>query len=380
MQPRATQRSGLGIMIAFVAMAVSVSVHAASQARIASEALPAETPADTAAVQELSDGKGQATWDRVYATATGQQLLAQQLQARAKGETETPAMYPGKTWQQYATPEEAGWSSQKLQAARDYFEGLDSAAVMIVYNGAVLAAWGDVDRRYMCHSIRKSFLSALYGIYHDAGVIDLNKTLAQLQIDDKTPLTEQEKLARISDLLKARSGVSLPAAYQSSQQRRGLPPRELYAPGTHWYYSNWDFNTLATIFNQETGSDLFQAFAKRIARPLQMEDFRLLDTYYHYERHYSIHPAYPFRMSAKDMARFGLLYLRRGNWQGTRILSEAWIRDSIHPYSSNDRSGYGYMWWIETQGALKTQGIYSALGFGGHAIDILPADRKRGRL
>jgi CubicO group peptidase (beta-lactamase class C family) len=280
--------------------------------------------------------------------------------------------YPGKFWQKYATPEEAGWSSQKLEAAREYFEMLDSAAVMIVYNGAVLAAWGDVGRRYMCHSIRKSFLSALYGIYHDAGVIDLNKTLAQLQIHEKTPLTDQEKQARISDLLKARSGVYLPAAYALPPQRHGLPPRGRYAPGTHWYYSNWDFNVLATIFNQETGSDLFKEFERRIALPLQMEDFRLLDTYYHYERHYSIHPAYPFRMSAKDMARFGLLYLRRGNWKGTRILSEAWIQESIKAYSSNGLSGYGYLWWIQTIGKLKELGMYSARGFGEHAIVIIP--------
>ena len=96
---------------------------------------------------------------------------------------------------------------------------------MIVYNGAVLAAWGDVGRRYMAHSIRESFLNALYGMYHDAGVIDLNKTLAQLQIDEKTPLTDQEKQARIRDLLKARSGVYLPAAYAGGpRQMKALPP------------------------------------------------------------------------------------------------------------------------------------------------------------
>jgi hypothetical protein len=56
--------------------------------------------------------------------------------------------------------------------------------------------------------------------------------------------------------------------------------------------------------------------------PLRMEDWRVSDGYYHYERDKSRYPAYPFRMSARDAARFGLLYARSGMWDdGNRILS-----------------------------------------------------------
>ena len=61
----------------------------------------------------------------------------------------------------------------------------------------------------MCHSVRKSFMSALYGIYRDRRQIELNKTLADLGIDDiPDALLEVEKRARILDLLKARSGFT----------------------------------------------------------------------------------------------------------------------------------------------------------------------------
>ena len=120
---------------------------------------------------------------------------------------------PGETWMRYADPEEAGWSTEKLAEAEAYWESLDSAAFFVVENGAVVVAWGDVARRYMCHSVRKSFLSGLYGLHVDAGTIDREWTMAELGIDDDPPLTDEEKTARVVDLLSARSGVYRLAAY-----------------------------------------------------------------------------------------------------------------------------------------------------------------------
>jgi len=62
------------------------------------------------------------------------------------------------------------------------------------------------------HSIRKSYLSALYGIHVHEGRIQLSKTLADLGIDDQSPLTAVEKRATVADLLKARSGVYHPTS------------------------------------------------------------------------------------------------------------------------------------------------------------------------
>ena len=225
--------------------------------------------------------------------------------------------YPGSTWLKYATPEEAGWSSQKLQEAREHFDAIDSAAVMVVYDGAVLAAWGEVERRFMCHSVRKSLLSALYGVHVAEGTMDLNKTLAELNIDDNPPLTDAEKHARVIDLLRSRSGIYRPAAYETAKMKKTRPRRGTHQPGELFWYNNWDFNALCTIFEQETGTKVFEEFQRRFAVPVEMEDFRLQDTYYHLEEEHSIHPAYPFRMSARDMARFGLLFLRRGEMAGS---------------------------------------------------------------
>ncbi len=282
------------------------------------------------------------------------------------------AQDPQQSWRQYANPEEAGFSSEKLAQAKAYYDSLNAAAYMVVYDGKVLVSWGDVERRYMCHSVRKSLLSALYGIYFDEGIINLDKTLAELNIDDKDTLTKTEKEATIRDLLKARSGVYHPAAYETAGMKARRPKRGSHKRDEFWYYNNWDFNTLGFIFRQETETGVFVAFKNRIADPLQMDDFRVTDGYYHLEPENSIYPAYPFRLSARDMARFGLLFLQEGVWNDKQIISKEWIKKSTKSYSNTDNrgGGYAYLWW--TSGDLKDLGMYSARGVGSQVIAVLP--------
>jgi CubicO group peptidase (beta-lactamase class C family) len=278
---------------------------------------------------------------------------------------------PGDRWMQFTDVEQAGFDAAKLEAARTTWEGLPSSAFIVIADGAVVASWGDVERRFMCHSVRKSFLTALYGIYWDRGEIELNKTLADLGIDDEpSPLLEAEKRARILDLLKARSGVFHPAAYAGRTDSR---PRGSEGPGRYFAYNNWDFNTSAAILKQETGADVFDAFDEYFGQPLQMDDWRVSDGYYHYERDKSKYPAYPFRMSARDAARFGLLYARDGMWHDQRILSEHWVRRSSALYSiDNDVMGYGFMWWVLREPRFIRHGMYAALGVGNQMIAVLP--------
>ena len=148
------------------------------------------------------------------------------------------------------------------------FSIVDSA-LMIVTDGQVVYEWGNTTNNFQAHSMRKSLISALYGVAVDRGEIDTSLTLRELGIDDKTPLTEAEKEATISDLLKARSGVYIPAAGEAASMKASRPRRGSHAPGTFWYYNNWDFNALGTIFDQETGEEnIYSAFKRRIADPL----------------------------------------------------------------------------------------------------------------
>jgi CubicO group peptidase (beta-lactamase class C family) len=192
-------------------------------------------------------------------------------------------------------------------------------------------------------SIRKSFLSALYGVHVRQGRIRLDKTLEQLGIVDNPPsLTVAEKNVTVRDLLKSRSGVyhaTVMDMYFTPAKMAARPARGSHALDAFWYYNVWDADALGTIFEQETKTRIFEELKRRVADPLGVEDYRVEDGQYRTGRE-SIHPACNFRMTARDMARFGLLFLRQGKWRGTAVVSEDWVRESTQSYSETP-SGVG---------------------------------------
>ncbi len=292
----------------------------------------------------------------------------------------------GQDWPRWSSPEEAGFSSQAVAAAERAWQALPDAPVasfFLVYKGRVLASFGSETYPYWCHSMRKSFLSALYGIHVDKGNLDLHATLTDLGIDDLVPLTATEKQARVVDLLRARSGIYIEAACEAQSMKDARPARGSHLPGTFWYYNNWDFNALGTIFREQTGRDIFEEFNSRIARKIGMQDFVPSSCEYFYEVVLSEHPCYTFRMSPRDRARLGQLLLQNGRWGDRQILPPDWIEESVQTHSTTGipGRGYGYMWWTYGPAFFELTFAdprlhhlrgYSASGYGGQAIMVLP--------
>jgi CubicO group peptidase (beta-lactamase class C family) len=287
--------------------------------------------------------------------------------------------FPGTEWA-HAAPAESGWSEAGLAQARAFSDQIRSSAVIVVHHGKVVAEWGDTAKRTELASVRKSLLSALIGIAVSEHLVNLDSTLGELNIDDNPPtLTELEKGATVRQLLEARSGVYHRALYETPGMAKNRPPRHSHAPGTFWYYNNWDFNTLGTIYERATGTGIFDALDRKIARPIGMQDYRPRDGSY-LRGEASIHAAYPIRMSARDLARFALLYLHRGNWAGRQIVPQAWVRESTQAYSRSPfGEGYGYLWWTDfLDGTVAPtvalpEGSFMALGAGGQYAVVVPA-------
>ena len=89
--------------------------------------------------------------------------------------------FPEKKWRKIASPELAGWSIDKLEIARLYSNSIHSGAVVVIENGVIIAEWGNITARYPLHSIRKSLMSAMYGICVDERIINLSSTLKELE-------------------------------------------------------------------------------------------------------------------------------------------------------------------------------------------------------
>ncbi len=280
-------------------------------------------------------------------------------------------------WQIYTNYEDAGLNAAKMEALKTSFDTLKSDAFMVIRNGRVAASWGDIYRRYMLHSLRNNLIHSLYGYYVTQAKIDTNLTLEQLGVDRLDKLSDQEKKAKIIDLLAMRSGVYYDAAYESPSARASKPARDTFQVGTHFYMNNWDSNVLGQILETGFKEDFFKIFMNKIARNIGMQDFRLIDGYHHWEVKQSYFPAFPMKMSARDLARFGVLYLNKGKWGGQRVFSEEWYNLSTYPRStelgsfSQVFSGCGLMWWLP-KGELAKYNAIVAVGAGGHYLAVIP--------
>ncbi|HEY3287712.1 MAG TPA: amidohydrolase family protein [Gemmatimonadaceae bacterium] len=292
-------------------------------------------------------------------------------------------IYPGADWERVSDPSAVGWSRERLDSVRATLSHMATTAMIVTEHGRVVFEYGDLTRQSYLASVRKSVLSMLYGIEIARGKVDTSKTLAQLGIDDLGGLLPSEKEATVQDLLSARSGVYHPAS-NAGDNLADAPPRGSQKHGTYQLYSNWDFNAVGAIFEQQTGRNIYDAVEAEIARPIGMQDWRRDLQQKSGDTTASKYQAYHMYFSTRDMARIGYLMLRNGAWNGKQIVPADWVQKStsaitpvnqMHPSATRrGRFGYGYLWW-PFDGDWNTgpyEGAYSGIGAVGQYITVIP--------
>lgn len=291
----------------------------------------------------------------------------------------------------YISIEKSGLDTAKLDSLDSFLKSAGSSSLMILIDGKIAHQYGDITKKHTVHSIRKSLINSLYGIAIAEGVIDNSLTLQDLGIDDIAELTKEEKQATIADLLKSRSGVYHASGAVSKGMLLNMPKRGQYSPGEHFYYNNWDFNVLGYILEQATDKSVYQLFEEKIALPIGMQDYKgefteidgddpkaeipETDGFYQKEPSKSKYPAYHFRLSSRDMARYGQLYLQNGNWNGNQIVPEKWVKASTTPYSiTNPGYGiaYGMLWFVLYPNENRSTKSFYHTGNGVHMLGVYP--------
>ena len=268
---------------------------------------------------------------------------------------------------------------------------------LIIKDGYIIASWGDTKRVDMTFSVTKSYLSAVTGIAVDKKLIRSEKDYVSNYIWDKT--FDGEKNSRISweNLLNQSSdwagnlfGINdwedRPDVNKSLDEWRLEPQKE---PGTFYKYNDVRVNVLAHSLLQIYRESLPKVLKKTIMDPVGASDSW---RWYGYENSWvnidglmiqSVsgggHSGGGIFINSEDHARFGLLYLNKGKWNGKRIISEDWIKKSITPSKTNPE--YGYMWWINSKLGKDYQttdwknvptNIFYGSGFGGNEVIIIP--------
>ncbi|MGI8706418.1 MAG: serine hydrolase domain-containing protein [Sphingomicrobium sp.] len=310
--------------------------------------------------------------------------------------------FPAKSW---GAEQPAGWDEAKLSEARNLWETLDSAAVTVVHQGRPVALWGDVDRNYTAQSVRKALLNSLVGIAVSKRKLALDDTLEELGIDDTRPaLTQEERQATVRDLLLSRSGIFHSALYEVGgwkKLRAQLAEAKKadsgqFRPGAYWIYNNWDFNALGTVAEQALDQSIGEAFDQLVADPIGMQDFSSSNVEYTQKTdsteqrfgNWSEHRAYMFNISTRDLARYGLLYLNCGSWNGAQVVPRDWVLASLDGVDTRsgrlpqeqdtDFGDYGYLWQIDRPGSRRLtnlkfrEPVYIASGNRGHFMLVAP--------
>lgn len=256
-------------------------------------------------------------------------------------------------------PPAEGWSNSALDEARRFAQERGATAVVVIHQGRLVAEWGATHRRSDAHSVRKSLMSALVGIAVDRQLMAVDSDLEALGVDDVPALSTNEKRATLADFLTSRTGI-----YRDSVKadvERDRPKAGSHSPGKHFFYNNWSFNALGGIFQEQVNIDLGAAFDQWLAEPLGMQDFRPEDVrYVHGDE--SRFPAYRFWISARDLARLGVLYFDKGQWGDRQVLPAGWIEKSTRAHVEfKDGFGYGYLWWTYEDGSFWAAGTGSQM-------------------
>ncbi len=258
---------------------------------------------------------------------------------------------------------------------------------MIIRNGYIAAQWGDVDRADMTFSVAKSYLSTMAAIaLADGDIRDLDDRVQHYvqdgNFDDShnSQITWRHLLNQTSDwsgtLWDTPDWADRPVGDDPEQ----WPYREKHTPGTHYKYNDVRVNMLAYALLQTMRTPLPVVLRDRIMDPIGASSTWRWTGYENSwvtldgQRMQSVSGGGHFGggmfISTADHARFGLLFQRRGNWNGEQLIPADWIDTMTEP--TPVQPNYGFMWWLNGEGSIEAapESAYWASGFGGNYIYV----------
>ncbi|QGY43722.1 serine hydrolase [Maribellus comscasis] len=262
-------------------------------------------------------------------------------------------------------------------------------AGLILKNGYIVAQWGDIERVDMTFSVTKSYLSTVFGVALDEGWVESINDKAGNYIWDST--FEGEHNSKISwehllnqssdwngELFGMHDWADRPPAEGGIDDWKN---RDMHEPGTFFKYNDVRVNVLAYSLLQLWRKPLPQVLKEKIMDPIGAS---ATWRWFGYENSWVTldgikiqsvsgggHSGGGLFINTLDHARFGLLFMNNGNWNGQQLVSANWIKMIAESSPANE--SYGLMWWLN-KGDRKMEGvpenIFYAAGFGGNYIVV----------
>lgn len=335
--------------------------------------------------------------------------LAPPAETRSTVTVERGMSWPDATWRE-STPEEQGVSSETLVRMLELIQAsqVNVHSVLIVRNGFLIVeayvAPYDRETRHALYSATKSVTSAVYGIAQSQGkgqsddekVLDSFPELsASIRDSRKIEMTIRDLLTMTTGLDWRETSVplfsrtsSLAQMVKSNDPVRFVLERPMASrPGTVFNYISGASHLLSAIVQRRTGDTMASFAENHLFAPLGIANYRWLA-----DSHGVTQGAWGLELSPRDMAKFGYLFLRKGNWHDQQVIPADWVEESttgrvtvitresrstrmksyLHRREgsrlpANASVSYGYQWWV-----LSSDGCASR-GRGGQAIFVIPS-------
>ena len=232
--------------------------------------------------------------------------------------------------------------------------------------------------RLLSWSMAKSVTSALVGIAEEKGILDLEETgLLQEWADDERSNITIENLMHMQSGLEwnedygNRSDVTVMLHCEPDFAEYAYTRPLEYEPGTQWYYSSGTTNIVSYILRNKFESDQdYYAFPHKEL----FYKIGITDAVFEPDESGTLVGSSYLYMTARDYARFALLYLNDGIFNGGQVLPEGWVDYSVTPASSSGGE-YGLFFWLNTNGYLESapEDMYMCRGHDGQMIFMLPS-------
>jgi CubicO group peptidase (beta-lactamase class C family) len=299
---------------------------------------------------------------------------------------------PGDDWKA-STPEVEGLDP--MLVADMYYNAAELETIyslLVIKNGYLIAEdyfnEGSVEQKDRLQSVTKSYTSALVGIALERGYLT---SVEQKMLDFFPEVADQITDPR-KEQITIRQMLQMRAGYPSEETDAALwegllsgyyiPLIEEFPltadPGTEFQYSNLTSNWLGIIVDRATGTNLKSFAEEHLFSAINVEAGEWgTDAEGHNNGCADLH------LLARDAAKFGLLYLNDGVFEGNQVVPADWVHDSLQRYSENINAsggfpanwglsigdiGYGYQWWSAKAGDHR---LDFAWGHGGQFIVLV---------
>jgi CubicO group peptidase (beta-lactamase class C family) len=312
-------------------------------------------------------------------------------------------VFPGTDWVE-TTPESQGVDSTKLARAVDYLKGKSGSdgvrELVIIRNGRLIWKGDNIDNVHGVWSCTKSFTGTCLGLLLEDGKCALDTPAAKLV----TELTQNYPGITLKHLTTMTSGYRAAGDETTGDYKHGpsgtpFQPdsRPLFTPpGSSYAYWDSAMNLLGLALTRAAGEPLETLFRRRVAEPIGMSLKSWSWGTWPADSGIAVNGGSgnhgkQINISAREMARFGHLFLNNGNWNGRQLVSADWVRQATavhvpatvpwaHPESEIDGRGcYGFNWW---RNGLKADGrrlwpgapesTFAAMGHNNNKLFVIP--------